>query len=530
MHNITVTDHKGRTSIIHISPERSALSIAQWVYTHGEFPPPALCSGLGRCGKCRMLFTTNAPLPKGEDALFFNEAELQEGWRLACHHYPEHGMCITIPEVVVRRTLTAGLHTERPCKLAVDLGTTSLHWSLLDGTTRILGGQELNPQLGAGSEVMSRLAFAHTAEGAASLQSLVLERLKDIIRNIAVPIDACCIAGNSVMTALLLGKNISGLSAAPYRLEYYGGSVETLPDLPPVYIPPLPAPFVGGDLSAGMTAVQQMNPDYPFILADLGTNGEFVLALSPDKALITSVALGPALEGIGLTFGTVAQSGVITRFTLTPKGLTGSMLPPEVAASPGLTDTTHTTAGKSIKPHGISGTGYLSLVHTLLKVGLLEQDGRFASAPYPPLAARLADNLTVDCGEKRLMLDNNLYLSATDIEELLKVKAAFTLAYERLLKEAELTPKDIKNLYIAGALGEHTDTSDLEGLGFIPAGTGARVRSVGNTSLRGAELFLVDPSLRTVSEVWTTAATHVDLTTDPAFTQNFMRHMRFIYS
>ncbi|MFV0347973.1 MAG: ASKHA domain-containing protein [Halodesulfovibrio sp.] len=517
MQHITVTDHTGESREIPLK-QSSGLTLAQYIYTSGSFCAPALCSGLARCGRCRMRFTENAPLPKGEDALYFSDAELQEGWRLGCHHTPAPDMCITLPELPSRkRPVITPVQNTGKLRLAVDIGTTSLHWSLLDDDRRVASGQELNPQMGAGSEVMSRLAFARNGEGAGILQKLVTDRLLTLLENAGADVTECCIAANSVMTYLLLGKPTAGLAAAPYSLDYRGGQIESVDSLPPVYIPPLPAPFVGGDLSAGMQAVLERNPQYPFLLADLGTNGEFVLALSPDEALVTSVALGPALEGIGLTFGTVAQAGVVTRFTMTPKGLQGTPLP-------------HTPDGPP-PVKGISGTGYLSLVHALLKCGLLQRDGRFAEPPYTnPLAARLAGQIDGRYGEKRFMLQDDMYLLASDVEEILKVKAAFTLAYERLLAEAGLGTGDIRTLYLAGALGEHADTADLEGLGFLPAGMGARVSSLGNTSLRGAELFLVDPARRGMAEVWTAAARHVDLTTDPAFTQNFTHHMRFIFS
>jgi len=518
MQHITVTDHTGESRIIPLK-QSDGLTLAQHIYTSGSFCAPALCSGLARCGRCRMRFTENAPLPKGEDALYFSDAELQEGWRLGCHHMPEPDMCITLPELPSRKrpAISPVPATADKLRFAVDIGTTSLHWSLLDGDRRVASGQELNPQLGAGSEVMSRLAFARNGEGAAILQRLVTDRLRTLLANAGADVTECCIAANSVMTYLLLGKSTTCLASAPYSLGYTGGRVETLENLPPVYIPPLPAPFVGGDLSAGMQAVLERSPAYPFLLADLGTNGEFVLALSPDEALVTSVALGPALEGIGLTFGTVAQAGVITRFTMTPKGLQGVALPHSPDGPPPV--------------KGISGTGYLSLVHALIKCGLLQRDGRFAEPPYTnPLAARLAAQIDNRYGEKRFMLQDDMYLLASDVEEILKVKAAFTLAYERLLSEAGLSTADIRTLYLAGALGEHADTADLEGLGFLPEGMGARVSSLGNTSLRGAELFLVDPARRGMAEVWTAAVRHVDLTTDPAFTQNFTHHMRFIFS
>ena len=58
--------------------------------------------------------------------------------------------------------------------LAIDLGTTSLCWRALNAQgTPLAEGRALNPQAGAGADIMSRLAVASTAEGRELLAQLV---------------------------------------------------------------------------------------------------------------------------------------------------------------------------------------------------------------------------------------------------------------------------------------------------------------------------------------------------------------------
>ena len=45
---------------------------------------PAYCAGKGVCGKCKVRFVENAPAWKENEAKFFTEEELKDGWRLAC--------------------------------------------------------------------------------------------------------------------------------------------------------------------------------------------------------------------------------------------------------------------------------------------------------------------------------------------------------------------------------------------------------------------------------------------------------------
>lgn len=566
-----------------------SLAKALWLApeTTHRLTPPSLCSGLGRCGRCRVRFVSTPPSPKPADSLVLTEAELTAGWRLACtHDTASLGPSITLevppPPRPVRRLVSAfatvapahspelsltlsqsakspanqptdksadqpaktradTMHT--PLRLAVDVGTTSLHWQALDAKGNpVAQGQEINPQMGAGADVMSRLAHARTPEGRKQLADRVIIALQDIISSLPAPVESICLAANTAMTYILLQKDCTGLATAPYSVPYAGHSLERLPPLhASVYIPPLPAPFVGGDLSAGMAHVlAAYAPRYPFLLADMGTNGEFVLALSPQHAIVTSVPLGPALEGMGLTFGAMAgpgaQEGIVDRFSVQPTGLVPHTLPATAYAAVG-TDAgacSNMGAGVLPQPKAICATGYLSLLHCLFKLGVLEADGRFCTTPSSPLGQRVARQFSIVRGEQCLMLspDESLYLTGRDVEEILKVKAAFSLAWEALLQataqhKSPLTAADLQHVFLAGAFGEYVQADDLEALGILPAGIQSRVQPVGNSALLGATLLLTKPELRDGLALWSSQCTVLELTADPNFTTTYMRHMRF---
>jgi len=494
-------------------PDGRPLTAAQAAYLSGGFPAPALCSGLGRCGRCRVRFLAEAPEPVPVDAALLDPAELAAGWRLGCRHPAAAGARLEVP--VAPRPPRAAADLAGPVLgLACDLGTTSIQWQALDPEGRAVAqGGELNPQLGAGAEVMSRLAFAAAPGGAQQLRELVLDALRRACAGLPGRAESLAVAGNPAMTLLLLGKSARGLAAAPYRLDYLGGRWETLaPDLPKTYILPQLAPFVGGDIAAGLAALclDRNAPAPPWVLADLGTNGEFALVLADGRVLLASVPLGPALEGVGMRFGRLAEPGAACAFLLTPAGLAPVRLPggPEVP--------------------GITGTGYLSLLARLRALRVLDQAGRFASGPTP-LARRVAASLREQGGEPCLGLPGNLHLPARDVEELLKVKAAFDLALSRLLAEAGLAARDLSAVCLAGALGRHAAPGDLEALGFLPAGLGERVRAVGNTSLAGAALVLADPAARAWAEALPGRCRLLDLAGDPGFQADYLARMRFAH-
>ncbi len=597
-------------------------TLAQAIYLSGYFSPPALCSGLGRCGRCRVRIIAQSegiPPPLPEDAAFFSQDALNNGWRLGCRHIPYTGMrvelpasaCSMVPPIMPgastenlsirpdRAGVGAGVEATPGLFLAVDLGTTSMQWHLLGkGGESLHKGSMLNPQMGAGSDVISRLTVAATPQGAALLRQRVVSAIQGYLQSYleAAP-DlqgegvVICLAANPAMTCIALGKTTTSLAVAPYALPYRGGDWQYSAELPPVWIPPQLSPFVGGDISAGYAALATANllqtgalssaaeegevvdlssgtgegvvacvsaeskgerggiargclaelapgglavASYPFLLADMGTNGEFLLALSPRKTLVASVALGPALEGIGLRFGTEARTGAVTAFSFSPRGLVATLYNNE-----------------KVEPIGITGTGYLSLVHQLLKIGAISRLGHFTPTATP-LAAKIfasphvgevraasnRDN-SKEIGDNReniqtpqepfLLLPDRLYLTATDVEEILKVKAAFSLGLRCLLSGAGIETHALQAVYLAGSLGAHVDTEALEYLGFFPQGLRSRIIPVGNTSLAGAELLAQSPVLRQALVAWSKQVQGFELTSNKDFQQGFAEHMRFFW-
>ena len=96
----------------------------------------------------------------------------------------------------------------------------------------------------------------------------------------------------------------------------------------------------------------------------------------------------------------------------------------------------------------------------------------------------------------RFLVTDDVWLSLRDVEEILKVKAAFSVALASLLQKAGLASADLCSLNIAGALGSHLQAATLEKLGFVPGGMAGRVKSAGNTSLEGTCLLALDLASR----------------------------------
>lgn len=493
-------------------------TVAQSIYLSGLFKSPALCSGLGSCGQCKVRYLNAAPAPVSKEFELLGESAVEAGWRLGCKHSYAEDVLLELPEFTeIKREEAAPQAFGGNAYLAVDLGTTSIHWQLIENDTVVASGSQINPQMGAGSDVVARLQQAELPGGLELLSGLVQAELRNIINSLPVRPAEACIAGNTAMTALFLGIPPKGLARAPYMLPLAGGREYNLPNLPSVYVPPMLAPFVGGDISAGMMKILDFSSPvlFPFIFSDLGTNGEFVLALAPDKFIACSIPMGPAVEGIGLSCGGLAGVGsegnlVLTSFKMTSQGLEAK-LPLEQASA-------------------ISGTGYLSLLSILLKYHVVSLDGTFATDPddnHSPIRQKILRNLHTNAAGTSLRI-GQLKLTASDVEELLKVKAAYSLAVKSLLAEGGLQAKDLKKVYLAGALGEHVSSFDLLDLGFLPQNCEGKIEAVGNSSLAGAVL-LQDKNVRRKACEFKDSTNVFSLVGQPGFMEKYVAEMRFVY-
>ncbi len=520
---------------------RQGDDLASAIWLSGAVPPRPLCLGLSRCGRCRVRYRRDAPPPLPEEGAVFSPQELADGWRLSCRRRvpPEDGAGGPLELEVPAETpapadaaVTPPLAYAGPVVLGVDLGTTSLQWRAVALPSREEGGGArpgrvlaeggmLNPQAGAGADVMSRLAFARRGDGLAALGELARAAVRRIAADLGraglAPV-RLCVAANTAMTDIFLGRDVTGLCAAPYRRSHAGGCLTELPGLAPVLIPPLPAPFVGGDLSAGLAAMLAAGMPRPFVLADLGTNGELALLTAEERLFLASVPLGPALEGIGPECGRMAAPGVVTEFRLGPEGPA-----PVLFAGEG-----RESASAPLRAAGISATGYLSLLALLRRLGVLDADGHFADAGERafPLARALGRRLELSPTGARLRRPLGLWLSAGEEELLLKVKAAFAVALEAVCAAGGVAPSSVRRLALAGALGAHVRPGDLKELGFAPGVPEGRIAAVGNAALEGACLLAACPERLESLAALCERAVVLELTEDPAFQRAYLAHMR----
>jgi uncharacterized 2Fe-2S/4Fe-4S cluster protein (DUF4445 family) len=84
-----------------------------------------------------------------------------------------------------------------------------------------------------------------------------------------------------------------------------------------------------------------------------------------------------------------------------------------------------------------------------------------------------------------------LTIAQSDIDNILRSKAAIFAAIKSLTDYAGLTFKQIEKIYVAGGFGNYLNIEKAVGIGLLPDIPRERIEFVGNSSLMGARMTLL---------------------------------------
>jgi len=410
--------------------------------------------------------------------------------------------------------------------LAVDLGSSTLVVRLLNLETEEVEEEAsfLNPQTEIGADILSRIHYAGQPGGLVKLRRLVVDGLNREIHRIAAnrnikpeSILGMAIAGNTTMTHLFLGIDPHWLCREPYipaanRFPLFKASeigVAIHPDGPVLVFPDVGSYF-GGDLIAGIIASGMAEREELSLLVDVGTNAEIVLG-NKDWLMGCAGAAGPALEGGVASMGVMAGPGVIDKVTI--DGSSG-----HVQAR---------TIGNTA-PVGICGSGLIDLAAQLYLAGMIDVRGKF-------VAERCGKRLREIDGTRHFVVVPSeasatgleLTLAQTDMDALLRSKAAMYTILTTVTNLVNVSMKDIKNFFIAGTFGSYIDPRSAITLGMVPDLPIETYKPLGNTSLAGATEVLLSRKARLKMDEIRDRITYIELNVNQDF-MNLFSAAKFI--
>lgn len=350
--------------------------------------------------------------------------------------------------------------------VALDIGTTTLTAALVDLSDGALTAavSALNSGRRYGADVLSRIAAANSGNAAdlrLSLQQDTDRLIRRLLTESGVSPDhvtRMAVAANTTMIHLLLGCDTSRLGIAPFTPTVLAPETKIYPQIfgnttlsCNVMILPAASAFIGGDVIAGALTVDAS----PWLLVDLGTNGELLL-FDGKRYWGTSAAAGPAFEGGGLSCGVGSIYGAICSVQMR-----------------GYTPRCRTIGGQTAV--GLCGSGAVEALYELRKVGMIERDGT--------LHDRYADGV---------VLAEGVTLIQSDIRQLQLAVAAIRTAADLLLRQANVDPSQVQ-LRLAGGFGAQLNVTAAKGIGLLPETASAS--AVGNAALNGAAAVVTRPPL-----------------------------------
>ncbi len=419
--------------------------------------------------------------------------------------------------------------------MALDLGTTHLEATLLDLATgaRLARAHTPNRQIEYGADILSRIHFAATTDesgvsGRILLQEAVVESINTLAGELArgagvapEQIRAVSVSGNTTMVHLLLGLNPYHICREPYiplvnapdplAASEIGLAVHPLA---PVWVLPSTGSYFGGDLISGILASGLDRMEQTCMLIDVGTNAEVVLG-NRDWLIACAGAAGPALEGGVARMGMRAGPGAIEHVRVDREAWRLE----------------YTTIDDT-PPAGICGSGLIDLVAELYLARIVDLRGKLQPGgdDGPPARQRfIRERLQRVEGEWAFVVvpaqetvhGRPVVLSQVDLDAMMRSKAAMYAILTTLTSQVGVEFADLETIFVAGAFGRHIDPRQAIVLGMLPDLPLSSYHPLGNSSLAGAELILLDEEARKRSSEIGRRITYIELNVNQEFMIRF---------
>lgn len=511
------------------------------------------CGGRGRCAKCRVRIIAAGPgavsaIDEIETAQL-DESERLAGVRLACRAVLTGAITLEIPgasrlspEVArkgppllfnrLKHRITAAGESSQPrWGLAVDLGTTTIAAYLCDrqSATVTASMSVRNPQAVFGDDVMSRISAVRMDPGSlARMQTLVIKSLDWAAGHLCKAaqlepgvVEKIVVVGNTTMIHLLHGEDPSTMGIYPYSPLFVESrqvaakalGVQFNPDAEITTLP-LITGFIGSDIVAAALAAELDTRAAGTLLVDVGTNGE-IMAATTAGLVATSCATGPAFEGATIRHGMQALSGAIDAIHIEPQ--TGRIDCRLIQHHP----------YQPKRPAGICGSGVISAVAAMRRIGWLEPGGAFDHDTMP---ARL---LIKDSGETAMLLvpaeesqsGRPICLTQKDVRAVQLAKGALRAGIDLLVNKMGISRP--RHLLLAGAFGSTINIADALTIGLFPPLPEQSVAVIGNAAGAGAILAVFEPSILQEARRICSRTEVLELADQPQFQDTFVKSLSF---
>ncbi len=404
--------------------------------------------------------------------------------------------------------------------VAIDIGTTTVSLWMVDLITGKVRAQvaEYNSQIARGEDVISRIIFASKNGGGKEMRERVLDTIDQLLVTACKRLNArpaeivkATISGNSTMMHLLLGIPAASIRLSPFITAVNHPPLMTAREIglhihPDATVDCLPgvASYVGADITAGVLSSGLDHSDDMTLFIDVGTNGEIVLGNS-DLQITCACSAGPAFEGAGVVNGMRATNGAIE----------------EVWIDGETYEPSYRVIGNQ-KPKGICGSGLISLLSEAFLTGVVDKAGNVNLAlPTPRVREGAHGAEYVVAWGTESESGEDIVLSRVDIDNLLRAKAAIYAGFTVLAEQVGIPLETVAKVQVGGSFGKYINVEKAVQIGLLPDVAWDQFEFLGNTSVKGAYMALLDWKKRQQIEDIASRMTYIELSADNTFYEAF---------
>jgi uncharacterized 2Fe-2S/4Fe-4S cluster protein (DUF4445 family) len=174
------------------------------------------------------------------------------------------------------------------------------------------------------------------------------------------------------------------------------------------------------------------------------------------------------------------------------------------------------------KPEGICGSGLISLLSEAFLTGILDKAGN-VNLMLPTSRVRegahgaeyvVAWGMETGSGK-------DIVLSRVDIDNLLRAKAAIYAGFTVLAEQVGIPLESVAKVQVGGSFGKYINVEKAVQIGLLPDVAWDQFEFLGNTSIKGAYLALLDWRKRQQIADIASRMTYIELSADNTFYEAF---------
>ena len=330
--------------------------------------------------------------------------------------------------------------------IAIDIGTTTIGMELVDLNEKAVkcSFSTLNSQIATGADVVARIQAADTKEGLEHLRLLLFSDIQKGVDHMLINtpeavdhIRRYVLAGNATMLSIAEGLTTENLFGYPFTLK-----------------------------NSDIRVIEQND----FIASPSFENA------ASDVICLPNIA---AFSGADIAAGAVAAE-IDRDFSyrmLIDLGTNGEIILCNKEYGVATSAACGSAFEGCFRTANVFGSNIFDMLALLLKRGQMDAEGVLAE-PY---------------FESGISMGSNMKIDMETIRAFQLGKSAILSGIMMLVREIGIELSDIAEVCIAGGFGFHLNLTNAVTLGLFPQSFQGKMKVLGNTSLEGAYLSLIEP-------------------------------------